>query len=142
MLPGKQWEFKTARFRVALYVEPEYDYRYDGDDGDDGDDEDGETQAKLNSGEYVAFCSTVVVYCDGRKLAQDSLGGSVYSADEVSDFWMAHRTSSSAYRNTLEQKAQHRAICHYFPSMVNEAIREARKAICTAPKLRCMGDNQ
>ena len=62
------WTFDTARFRVALQITPDYAYRYD------GDDEDGETQAKLDSGEYVAFDSRVVVMLDGEEIGSDSLG--------------------------------------------------------------------
>ena len=114
------WEFKTARISVALQIDQDINYVYD------GDDEDGETQSKLNSGEYVAFDSRVVVYLDGSEIGSDSLGGSVYDTNNVDEFWTAHRTSPAEYRNTLAQKAQNRVICHYFPDMVAQACKSAR----------------
>lgn len=127
------WEFKTARFTVALKIEQDYNYQYD------GDDENGETQAKLDSGEYVAFDSTVTVYFDGREIGSDHLGGSVYSADNVSDFWTSHRTSAAEGRNCSMQTPTGRAysVCQYFPSLVTVAIAEARATLCNIPKLRC-----
>lgn len=117
------WQFKTSRFTVALYLERDRGYRYD------GDDQDGETQDKLDSGEYVAFDSSVIVTCDGREIGRDDLGGSVYAADEVPDFFTAHRDPDPNNRNTLAMAARNTVICHYFPEMVRNAIREARESI-------------
>lgn len=120
---GTVWKFETARFGVFLRLERDYGYSYD------GDDENGEIQAKLKSGEYVAFDSTVTVEFDGEVIAENHLGGSVYAADDVAEFYTAHRDSPAEYRNTLEQKAAGRVICHYFPSMVAEACQEAREIL-------------
>lgn len=120
------WQFKTKRFTVSLYVEREPDYRYD------GDDEDGETQAMLDSGEYVAFASHVVVELDGEEIARDSLFGSVYAADRVEEFWTAHRDPDPMNRNCSimrEARGANVVICHYFPSMVATACQEARDAV-------------
>lgn len=118
------WTFKTARFAVTLALDYQHGYEYD------GDDENGETQAKLDSGEYVAFDSCVTVKLDGDVIGRDWLGSSVYAADEVSEFWTAHRLERDpAYRNTLANKARKVCICHYFPDMVRQAIAEARKAL-------------
>lgn len=114
------WEFTAGRILVTLDLVPEQGYEYDGDDPK------GETQAKLDAGEYVAFGSVVTVHCDGEEIAQESLWGSVYSIGNVSDFWTAHRTSAPEYRNTLAQKAAGRVICHYFPGMISEAVTRAR----------------
>lgn len=122
---SKVWGFETKRFRVQLTIEHEHGYQYD------GDDEDGETQAKLDNGEYVAFYSmvTVEMRVQGRwrQIGSESLGGSVYAFDQVSEFWTAHRDPDPANRNTLALKARNTVICHYFPSMVSEAIAEARR---------------
>lgn len=118
-----KWQFRTKRFRVALEVNPEHGYRYD------GDDESGEIQAKLDSGEYVAFESAVVVYLDGIEIAANYLGGSVYAADEMAEFWTGHRDPDPMNRNCSEMRAargDHVVIGHYFPDMVREAIAEAR----------------
>lgn len=125
------WTFRTERFAVSLMIIPDHAYRYD------GDDEDGETQAKLDSGEYVAFDSVVTVTLDGQEVATDSLGGSVYGADEVAEFWTAHRDrdpmnrNCSAYRNAMRAKTGHECCIsnHYFPDMVRQAIAEARQTI-------------
>ena len=127
------WEFCTPRFRVALYIEQDHGYQYDGDDPD------GETQAKLDSGEYVAVDSTVIVELDGIEIARDSLGGSVYAADEVADFWTAHRDPNPMNRNCSIMRAAHGAnvsICHYFPDMVSVAIAAAREHVANVPHMR------
>lgn len=129
------WEFCTPRFRVALYIEPDYDYQYDGDDPD------GEVQAKLDSGEYVAFDSTVIVELDGVEIASDSLGGSVYDANDVASFWTAHRDPEPMNRNCSIMRAKHPAgpnvaICHYFPDMVSTAVAEARNVLANVPHTR------
>ena len=120
---GPAWRFRTKRFEIGLTVSRIPGYRYD------GDDEDGETQAKLDSGEYVAFSSLVYVELDGVQIASDSLWGSVYLADSVPDFWQAHRDPNPDNRNTLERRARRECIGHYFPDMVREAIREAREHV-------------
>lgn len=123
---GKVWEFRTKRFRVALELSRDHSYRYD------GDDENGEVQAKLDSGEFVAFVSKVSVCFDGEEIAADYLGGSVYGADEVADFYTAHRSPDPMNRNCSIMRANHPAgprvsIGHYFPDMVATAIAAARE---------------
>ncbi|WLJ71174.1 hypothetical protein [Sphingomonas phage Carli] len=117
------WQFKTKRFTVSLYLKRDRNYTYD------GDDEDGETQAKLDSGEFVAFDSTVEVELDGEVIAHNTMGGSVYSADEVAEFFTAHRDPDPMNRNCSIMRAARGAnvvICHYFPGMVAEACEDAR----------------
>lgn len=129
----RPWKFKAGRFVVSLYIDEEHGYRYDGDDLD------GETQAKLDSGEYVAFTSTVTVSLDGREIGSDSLGGSVYAADEMSEFWTAHRGPDPMNRNCSIMRAArgNATIGHYFPDMVSNAVREARAYLCSVPAMRC-----
>lgn len=126
------WSFETARFRVTLDIAEEFGYQYD------GDDENGETQAKIDSGEYVAFDSLVRVYLDGREISADALGGSVYVANEVSEFWTAHRSKDAMNRNCsiMRAKRGNVVICHYFPDMVRIAVAEARKALSDIPHMR------
>lgn len=132
------WTFETARFAVELHIAQDYGFQYD------GDDEGGETQAKLDSGEYVAFDSRVVVKLDGRTIGADHLGSSVYGADEVSEFWTAHRDADpmnrncSIFRDAMRAKTGHESsICHYFPDMVAQAIADARATLCASPRIRC-----
>lgn len=113
------WEFKTARFRVVLSIEPS-DTEYDGDD-------DGETQAGIASGLYQHFDSMVRVYLDGEEVGYDCLGSSVY--EHPSEFWRAHWDSPANGRNTLAIKAANCCIGHYFPDMVREACRMARERV-------------
>lgn len=133
---GTVWAFNAGRFQVRLEIERLRGYQYD------GDDENGETQAKLDSGEYVAFESSVIVELDGEEIGRDSLYGSVYSADSVSEFWTAHRDSDPMNRNCSIMRAargENVVICHYFPDMVRSAVREARehvKAMRPAPYIR------
>lgn len=127
------WKFETARFRVEFAIAYDYGYKYD------GDDENGETQAKIDSGEYVAFDSRVRVLLDGRVVGEDHLGGSVYAQGEESEFWTAHRDRDPMNRNCSimrEAKGGNVCICHYFPDMVSSAIGEARKTLSGLPKLR------
>jgi len=133
MTKSLAWEFCTSRFRVALHVTFDHGYRYD------GDDENGETQAKLDAGEYVAFDSSVIVELDGIEIASDSLGGSVYAAGAVSEFWTAHRDGDAMNRNCSVMRAARGGnvcICHYFPEMVRAAIGEARRSLAALPTLR------
>lgn len=136
------WEFKTNRFRVALYLERDRNYTYDGEDSD------GETQEQLDSGQLVAFDSHVVVELDGVRIASNHLGGSVYAADEVESFWTAHRDSDPMNRNCTIMRRAYRgegnpdarvSICHYFPGMVSEAIADARahvESMTIPPRMR------
>lgn len=120
-----RWKFETRNFRVELVTEREHGYQYDGDDSD------GAIQADIDSGELVAFSSSVLVYLKGEDepIGQDHLGGSVYKADEMAEFWTAHRDANPDYRNTLAMKARNCVICHYFPDMVKTAVREARDVL-------------
>lgn len=140
MRQGEVWSFGTKRFRVVLEVERQWNYQYD------GDEEGGETQAKLDSGEFVAFDSRIVVYFDGEAIGSDDLGGSVYGSDNYREFWQAHRGRDPLNRNcTLMRRAWRGggdpeaavSICHYFPEMVRNAVRDARAAICRYPRMRC-----
>lgn len=133
------WTFNTARFRVELALAYDYGHQYDGDDAD------GETQAKLDSGEYVAFDSRVRITLDGVTIGEDHLGASVYDAGDVADFWTAHRDRDPMNRNCSVMRAAWRgegnpdakvSICHYFPGMIAEAIAEARKHLAGVPKMR------
>lgn len=133
MRQGTVWSFNTERFTVALEIERDRHYQYDGDDVD------GETQAKLDSGEYVAFDSRVVVYFDNEEIASDSLCGSVYGAGDYSDFWKAHRDSDAMNRNCSIMRAARGGnvvICHYFTDMVRIAIAAARQYCNKFPRLR------
>jgi hypothetical protein len=123
---GIKWRFETANFVIRFRIERDHNYIYD------GDDENGETQAALNSGDYVAFNSFVEVEYEGEVIGTDALFGSVYGADTVADFWTAHRADNPMERNSSImrlKRGKNACICHYFPDMVREAVREARREI-------------
>lgn len=119
------WEFKTPRFRVVASVKWDPDYQFDGDDPE------GEAQCKINSGEYIAFDSRVLVYLDGQEIGADYLSGSVYEEGKESEFWTAHRGADPMTRNCSLMRAERGNItfCHYFPSMVSEALEGAREYV-------------
>ena len=123
------WTFKTKRFTVALILSPCYDL-------DLSWDESGEVVKKIESGDYIPFDSELRVSLDGRTLASDHLGQSVY--DDVSDFWTAHRDTDPMNRNCSIMHAARGNVMigHYFPDMVREAIREARDALTNLPEMR------
>jgi hypothetical protein len=77
-----------------------------------------ETARKIESGEWTAFNSSVVVYLDGVPIGADHLGGSVCEnpADFRDHFGIAHTGRVS-----------------YFSDMVREAIRCARQFIASVP---------
>ena len=126
-----QWSFETKNFRVTLATELEPDQTYD------GDDEDGSIQADIDSGELVMFWSCVTVTHKPTKieLGSDSLGNSVYKWNEIAEFWTAHRDPDPMNRNCSIMRAARGeiTICHYFPGMVKEAIREARVKLAALP---------
>ena len=128
------WKFKTARFIVELQINELDSFEYD------GEDESGEIQAKLDSGEFVAFESLVTVRLkNGLLCGSDSLVGSVYAREDVKDFWTAHRDSDPLKRNCSIMKAARGANCsigHYFPDMVSLAISEARETLDNLPAMR------
>ena len=115
----KVWQFNTKHFSVRLEITRNPHYRYD------GNDEDGETQYKLDTGEYIAFDSAVIIEKDGKEIAADYLGESVYAWHNIHEFWIAHRDKDPMNRNCSmmrEAKGGNVCICHYFPDMVRTAI--------------------
>ena len=125
------WSFKTARFTIALEVRPEeddpsdsFEFQEDIDFASDGD--------------FAHwFCAKVAVYLDDVEIASDILSGCSYKSLE--DFMSDHRCKDPMNRNCSimrEAKGSNVCISHYFPGMVQEAIREARDMLKTTPKMR------
>lgn len=115
------WEFNTKNFKVVASVSPDPDV-------DTSFDETDETNQKLASGEWIAFQTAVRVYWNGVEIGTDYLGGSIYANPH--DFFKEHIGLAA------KSRADGRNYGAYFPDMVREAIREARKALKVAPKLR------
>ena len=124
------WTFKTKRFTISLILS-------ESDDLDLSWDNEGEVRENLESGFWQAFDSEVRVSLDGHTLASDYLSQSIY--ENPSDFWTGHRTSDPMDRNCSIMRAkrgENVCICHYFPDMVRQAIREARAALANMPEMR------
>jgi len=117
----KIWQFNTAHFRIIL------DWDYD-DYADMSWDETGETQDKIASGEWAAYNFQVRVMCGGREIGNSYLGGSIYA--DPADF-------RDHIGLAIKSRADGCNYGSYFSDMVKEAIGEARKTLCSAPRLRC-----
>lgn len=103
-------QFNTRNFSVTVTAEEEFD-------PDFSFDETGETQAKVNSGEWMCFCAKVTVEADGVELATDYLGNCIYADPrEFMDHKGRGRGDSAKYGS-------------YFSDMVSNAIADARKEL-------------
>ena len=105
------WQFKTKNFTVVWFVEPSIDV-------DISWDETGEVLAKLQSGEFTAFDSTIKVFYQGNEVGSDHLGESIYS--DVMDFRREAIGNGAAY----------------FRDMVSYAIEQARETLRRSPYIR------
>lgn len=116
------WEFRTDRFCVALEIRPE-----DMDPADSFEFQEDIDMVRRGAVEW--FVASVVVYLDGDEVGRDTLGGCAYTT--IAEFYTAHRGPDPMDRNCSLMRAQRGdiSICHYFPSMVGEAIAAARKNI-------------
>lgn len=117
------WTFETANYKIALEIAPEEM------DPADQFSEEADIEA-IRCGRVAWFCARVSVYKNGHRVGCDTLGGCAYY--KVSDFYTDHRDSDPLNRNcSIMRKARgdNVSICHYFPSMISEAIADARKTI-------------
>ena len=117
------WTFQTARYRVELQIMPE-----DTDPADSFDFQ--EDIDAVRNGEVDWFAARVVVFKDGYEIGSDSLGANAYK--NVREFYTEHRDPDPMNRNCSIMRAsrgQNVSIGHYFPSMVSEAIKEARRTL-------------
>lgn len=126
------WSFETATLFIGLYTEPE--------NMDPADSfEFPEDIEAVRSGEVEWFSASVRVYLKGeddtyctdwREIGSDHLGGCAYTT--VREFYTSHRDADPMDRNCSLMHAargENVSICHYFPGMVSEAIRDARATI-------------
>lgn len=114
------WSFSYGRFTLVAEIEPSQDL-------DLSWDEDGEVAENLDNGTYLAFDTRVSVWFKGVMIAQDWLCQSIYADPE--EFFTSHRDPDPMNRNCSIMRAakgENVAICHYFPSMVHEAVSMAR----------------
>jgi hypothetical protein len=126
------WTFKTRNFTITATCsdEPFPDLSWD---------EDGATAEMIDNGDAVAFSVAVRVYYRGVEIASDHLGECIYSS--TGEFFTAHRDRDELNRNCEAMRAARGGnvvICHYFPSMVLEAVRAARTYFKDAPQLRAV----
>lgn len=134
------WSFETARYAVRAYVEPE--------EIDPADSfEFPEDIAAVRNGDVAWFAVTVEVvqlrfgktkggrYArDGAVLGWDNLGGCAYAS--TAEFFHGHRDPDPLNRNCEAMRVARGgspdakvSVCHYFPSMVREAIANARERL-------------
>lgn len=123
------WYFETARYLVTLHVEPEEmdpaeSFQFD------------EDVEAVRSGAVEWFCAVVTVWEwdagaeEWCELTGDSLGGCAYKT--VREFYTAHRGPDPMDRNSSIMRAargDNVCICHYFPSMVTEAVGLAKEML-------------
>lgn len=115
----KTW--KTRRFTVTLdwHWEEYPDLSWD---------ETGETIAKLESGEWGNYCFRVRVLLDGREIAADYLGNSIYA--DPDEFYREHiGIAAKARADGLNYGC-------YFTDMIAGAVADARKALANPPYVR------
>ncbi len=118
------WRFDTRRFTITCEVTPCQD-----DPADTFGFEDDIEAVRNGSVEY--FDARVrVVSAWGDELGSDYLGACAYYTTR--EFIDGHRDPDPMNRNCSIMRAKNGdnvAICHYFPSMVSQAIAEARKRL-------------
>ena len=119
------WQFETRRFRVALEIEPE--------DMDPADSfEFQEDIDAIRNGDVEWFQAMVAVYYKPNRgpdirIGFDTLGACAYKT--LCEFYTSHHDPDPMNRNCsiMRAKGGNYTICHYFPSMVREAIAQARR---------------
>lgn len=117
------WQFDTTNFRVKCEFLPEYE-----DPADCFDDP--RDVAMVRNDEVLWFTAKVSVEHNGHEIGTDYLGCCAYGS--IDEFIASHRDSDPMNRNSTiyrKAKGENHAICHYFPSMVHQAIADARKTI-------------
>lgn len=104
----EMWSFETANLRVVWDITPDEDV-------DTSFDETGETQAKLDSGEWQAFMSRMRVLHKGTgaELGCEYLGGSIYA-------------DPAEFRDHIGARGKYGS---YFKDMVGTACEEARESL-------------
>ncbi len=118
------WKFTTARFTVSL----DWEWEQYPDISWDETGETGETKEKCESGEWGVFTFRTRVTCDGREIATDYLGNSIYA--DPREFYTEHLGVRAKAR------ADGKNYGCYFTDMVDSAISDARKALANPPRLR------
>jgi hypothetical protein len=126
---GVLWRFDTKRFTVAFWAEeeelpPEDSFEFP---------EDVEFAREGDPSHW--FCAFVGVFEgatdeEAHCVGYDCLGGCSYNSFD--EFVASHREGGEDNRNCFATKARNVVICHYFPSMVREAISQARAAYVMA----------
>lgn len=129
------WRFETAQFAVVAEAHDDPEWNDDWADA--------ETIDAVDSGSLVAFCCVVRVYlkCDDAaddvEIGSDSLWSCVYRS--LRDFRSEHRDADPLNRNCTIMRAargDNVTICTCWPSMVREAVAEARKSMARLGAIR------
>lgn len=121
------WSFETANLKIEAIMTPCTDLDLSWDD-------DGSTREGLESGLYQAFDTDVRVThkATGAELGSDSLGQSIY--ERPRDFLAEHVGLAA------KSRADGCNYGSYFPDMVREACREARKTLRSMQSIKVRGE--
>lgn len=131
------WRFATKQFEVLFDVAPCEDDPADSFEFEEDID-------AVRDGTVDWFDARVRVMWNGKEIAADYLGCCSYNS--IEEFYVSHRDPDPMNRNcTIMRRAWQGgndpdakiSLCHYFPSMVSQAIGEARKVLCSVPRVRC-----
>ena len=125
------WRFCTKNLTVLLEVAPE-------DDEPDGYFSCPEDAAAVRNGEVEWFMARVrILNRLGETLGSDYLGACSYRT--FKEFYTSHRDADPMNRNCTimrDARGANMVICHYFPSMVAQAIAEARVAKASRKRIK------
>lgn len=112
-------EFRTSNFHIIVDA-------IEDDDLDLSWDDDGSVRNDLNSGNLIAFCARVRVFCQGNEISSDYLGGCVYSN---LDAFQDHKGIRQYARQVSQEHGSPVVVGSYFSDMVRNAISEARATL-------------
>jgi len=115
---GTMRTFKTKNFTVIADAIEENDPDFSFDDT-------GETQDKVNSGEWMCFTARVRVLLHGREMSADYLGNCIYASLGA---FMDHKECGKQNKEYAAQGKEGRCRS-YFSDMIHTAIASARKTL-------------
>lgn len=115
------YRFETERFAISAIATPCDDdpaecFQFD------------EDIEMVRNGECEWFDVIVTVELDGQPIGDDCLCACAYKT--IDEFVEGHRDADPLNRNSSIMRAakgDNVAICHYFPDMIHQAIRDARQ---------------
>jgi hypothetical protein len=124
-IDGALWEFRTARYTIALFAEPADMHPA----GNFQFEEDIEFASSGDPAHW--FCAVMAVYDEnGRRIASDVLGGCSYRS--FREFYSGHLRPKNGRDCRGRFWKRHTGAQTYFTDMVHEAVANARRTIALA----------